>query len=205
MATINVSIIRQTATAKGIIEVFCNTRETKGKTIDPANKLRSILIPELDLSALPSKFVVPVTGMFYDLARQQLAGLWKDNSALREVDSALFTVDGLLAYAARESESKRLTGDSIKVAAKEFISSLKQESQETATKILINMAAPGDRRNEGTEKQCFALASKLQEWIELDDENENPILVTVHERILARAEGLKKAREDYALETVESF
>ena len=84
-------------------------------------RVRSILIPTLDVSAVPSKFSVFVAGALYETARQQLAALWKDDANIKETDSALFTVDGLLAFASRESESKRLTAESVKSALGAFM------------------------------------------------------------------------------------
>lgn len=198
MSIISISTTRQTSTDKNLIEIFTRANGKKDEKLPEHQRVRSILIPTLDVSAVPSKFSVFVAGALYETARQQLAALWKDDANIKETDSALFTVDGLLAFASRESESKRLTAESVKSALGAFVKTLKQESQETAMTILVSMSSATGRK--GNEKQLFALHEKLAGWIE-QEESDDYIVSTVCSRMLTLAEEKKAERLAFAEES----
>jgi hypothetical protein len=73
------------------------------------NRLRCVVIPELSVDGVPSKFQMLVMSALRDLAAKQLATLWQDEPSIKEVPAAIWTVDSLLLFGAREAESKRLT------------------------------------------------------------------------------------------------
>ena len=198
MSIISISTTRQTSTDKNLIEVFARANGKKDEKLPADQRVRSILIPTLDISEVPSKFSVFVAGALYATARDQLASLWKDDANIKETDSALFTVDGLLAFASRESESKRLTAESVKAALGAFVKTLKQEGQETAMIILVSMSSATGRK--GNEKQLFALHEKLASWIE-QEESDDYIVATVCSRMLTLAEEKKAERLAFAEES----
>lgn len=208
MTAITVSSVRPVALAAGTIAVIANTRATK-KTgaIAEANKLRAIVVNEFDVSSLPSKWTMFAANQLHKVATQQLAALWETNgNAWTETDSALWTTDALLAFASRESESKRLTADNITEQAAAFVATYDEAKRAPAMKVLVSMAAPA---KQGTEKQCFALAEKLTLWIEADamerDEDANPVLLIVARKLAERAAEMKVQREAYDAEQTEAF
>lgn len=193
---IHVSTVRPVSITGGHLAIVANTRETKGKVISTANRLRAIQIPEFDLNALPSKFAVFVSSMLESVARAQLATIWqKEGSNLREVSASLFTVDSLLAFASLEAESKRLTKTSVLAAISDFLLTLKESSRLLASGIVASMAAPAKT---GNEKQCAALAAKLETWLEQNDDSiddtTKTILFSVTAKLLERANELKAQR-----------
>ena len=111
---LTVSTVAQLATA-GFEPVTVGTRATKdpetGKQrIIPADqRTRSIVIPELAVDSVPSKFQMLILECLRSTAKAQLSALWEADDALREVPANIWSVDSLLMFAAREAESKRLT------------------------------------------------------------------------------------------------
>lgn len=85
------------------------TRAAEGKTIATGDRMRCIIIPELAVEGIPSKFQSLVLDALRRTARHQMNAKWKADPMLREVEAAIWSVDSLLLYAARESESLRLT------------------------------------------------------------------------------------------------
>lgn len=118
MNHLKVSTIAQVAT-KGFEPVTIGTRATvdketgKKREIPADQRTRSVLIPELEVHGVPSKFQSIVLDALRNIAKQQLAALWDADKMLHEVPANIWSVDALLMYAARESESKRLSKDSI--------------------------------------------------------------------------------------------
>jgi len=113
-----VSTVAQIA-PKGFEPVTVGTRATtdketnKKKEIPADQRTRSIIIPELQVDGLPSKFTSLVLDTLRTIAKDQLASMWKAEPMLREVPANVWSVDALLMYAAREAESKRLSTASI--------------------------------------------------------------------------------------------
>jgi hypothetical protein len=100
--------------AEGQESVIARTRNGKNedgskREVSTENRLRCIVIPELAVDGIPSKFQSLVMGALRDLAVAQLSSIWKKESQVREVPAAIWTVDSLLLFAAREAESQRLT------------------------------------------------------------------------------------------------
>lgn len=208
MANIVVSSARHTITNKSTqVEVFCGARAKKGvegKKIEvaPENRVRSIIIAPPDVSGVPSKFSVFVSGCLLDVARTQLDSLWTADANIKEVEEALFTTDGLLTFASREAESKRLTGDSIKTAAAKFLLTLPETRRIDAQDIMVSMSASAKK---GSEVGCKSLGDKLTAWAEeeaksRDDEEVNPVLASVASKLLARAEELRIQREAFSVD-----
>lgn len=114
---LTVTTVPQLTVAKGYIQVTANTRSStdkdgKKKEIPADQRSRSIIIPEFQ-PAVSSKYVSLVTSALATAAKEQLAQQWKAEPMLREVDAALYTEDSILAFCAREAESKKLTGAAI--------------------------------------------------------------------------------------------
>lgn len=115
---ITVTTVPATTIPAGHLQVTAATRAVTDKAtgkrteIAAANRSRSILIPEFT-PQVSSKYAFLVVAALMDTAKAQLSAQWKDQPGLTEVSSALYTEDALLAFAARESESKKLTADAI--------------------------------------------------------------------------------------------
>ena len=207
MANIIVSTVRQTIVdKKSHVEVFTGARAKKGadgKKVEIAaeNRVRSIIINHPDVSAVPSKFSVFVSACLLDVARNQLATLWEADSSIKEVEEGLFTTDGLLTFAAREAESKRLTGESIKLAIAKFLLTLPEARRADAQEIMVSMSASAKK---GSEVGCKSLGEKLATWadkqVEGTDDEPNAVLVAVAAKLTARAEELRVQREAFTVD-----
>jgi len=208
MTLVQVSTVRQTLTKEQKLTswvVIAGTRQTtdketgKKKEIPEDQRVRSIITPLPDVSALPSKFSVFVSGCLMEVAKAQLSAIWQDSPMVKEVESSLFTTDGLLAFASREAESKRLTGSSIKLAVAEFIKTVNEKRRDEALDILVNMAAATKTKGE---KQCTLLLPKFSEWVKLQDEEKNPVVHLVLEKLVQHIE--EKKAERLAFDMVEN-
>lgn len=109
-----------TAVPAGRVEIRATWKssEKKGRTVDATRSHRSIHIHEWDLSAVPSKFDAIVRQALVRVAVSVLESACDtpDGSGanmVREIAPELFTVDALLAHAARKAESTRLSAESI--------------------------------------------------------------------------------------------
>lgn len=211
MSTITVSAVRQTLPKELKAthwEVFTGTRQTtdketgKKREIPEHMRVRSIIVPVPDVSALPSKFSVFVSRCLMDVSKAQLAAIWEDKPEVKEVPASLFTTDGLLTFAAREAESKRLTGASIKSAVASFIPTVHEKRQSEALEILTNMAAA---TKTATEKQCVMLQPKFSEWVKTQDEEKNPVVHLVLEKLLEHIETKRLERLAFEAPEVDSF
>lgn len=211
MSTITVSTARQTLTKEQKAthwEVVTGTRQTtdketgKKKEIPEHMRVRSIIVPVPDVSALPSKFSVFVSRCLMDVSKSQLAAIWEDKPEVKEVAASLFTTDGLLAFAAREAESKRLTGATIKAAVAAFIPTVHEKKQAEALDILMNMAAA---TKTATEKQCVMLQPKFSEWVKTQDEEKNPVVHLVLDKLLEHIETKRLERLAFEAPEVDSF
>lgn len=178
MATLTITTAPAATVPKGQIQIIARTRASKdadGKkqTIAADQKARAIIINELT-PAVSSKYVHLVCAALYETAKQQLSDQWEANAAIKETDSALYTEDALLAYAARTSESKKLTGESIVLWWNG--SALKAELSKTATDAqlarlvseLKNIAAPTPDYNE--EKALKRIATLGKHESDVDNE-----------------------------------
>lgn len=119
VAKLQVSSVEPAEVPKGQVLVIARTRATtdratgKKKEIEAANRMRCVLIPELEVR-IESKFVMFVLSALYDIAKDQLSALWEEHGdSMVEVDAAIWHVDALLGYAARKAETKKLSADSI--------------------------------------------------------------------------------------------
>jgi hypothetical protein len=211
MALVQVSTVRQTLTKEQKLTswvVIAGTRQTtdketgKKKEIPEDQRVRSIITPLPDVSALPSKFSVFVSGCLMEVAKAQLSAIWQDFPMVKEVESSLFTTDGLLAFASRESESKRLTGASIKLAVAEFIPTVTESKREEALFILMNMAAAIKR---ATEKQSIAILPKFAAWVKEQDEDKNPLAHAVLEKLEEHIEQKRLERLAFDMEEQSTF
>lgn len=89
--------------------VTAATRASEGKTIENANRMRCIIIPELAVDNVPSKFQSLVMDALRRTAKKQLDAMWKADAMLQAVPAAVWSVDSLLLFAAKTAESTRLT------------------------------------------------------------------------------------------------
>jgi len=113
---IQVSSVPATAVAEGFEQVQVNRRDSKENgTVPQAERCRAIVIPELQVSDVPSKFQMLILDALRNAASAQLAAFWKDAGwpGLSQVPAAVWTVDSILMFAARDAESKRLSKESV--------------------------------------------------------------------------------------------
>lgn len=92
--------------------VVASTRETaKSGPIAENDKMRCIIVPEYSLSGtgIPSKYESIILKAIRDTAKEQLDSIWKAEPSVREVPAAIWSIDSLLLFSAREAESKRIT------------------------------------------------------------------------------------------------
>jgi len=164
MSAITVSTVAPATIPTGHLPVIVRTRGNP----NPANKLRAIVIPEFDLSSLPSKWAAFSMAALSSVAQQRLAALWKDDTSLQSVQPSLFTVDSLLAYAGETNESTRLTGAAILSTLQPFFAAVNPKMRGTAEAILCSMAAPAKK---GTVEQLRALAIKLTSFAEANEDS----------------------------------
>lgn len=205
---IAVRTVRQTVTP-GMVEIFAGQRPSKNKTVDAANRVRSILVPELTVpDGVPSKFARVVLAALYDAARAQLAAAWEQNPALQEVSASAYTIDGLLAFAAVQAESRRLTSETITAhVLSGFLPTVAEAGRETAKAILLSMAAP--TKGGKTSAQVSKLADKLEAWLTADEaanEGEETKMQIVGKQLLTK---LRERAEELAAQetqvTIDSF
>lgn len=196
MTTIQVSSVLPAATAAGFVNVIARTKESKTRKVETANRLRVIQIPELEVTGLPSKFEEFVKNSLYVVAKQQLSELWKQNgNSWTETDDALFTVDALLIYAARESESKRLTTETLTDLFTPFVARFEEAKRSKMLASLVSIAAPKKSLNM---MQCAFMLREIPAWQEeLATANEdddswepNPVIDAVVRKIQAHYDEL---------------
>ena len=160
MATLNITTLPAATVPAGKIQVTARARAGKDKDgkkteITAANRSRSVLIDEFR-PAVSNKYVNIVCAALYETAKQQLDAQWTADANIKETESTLYTEDALLAYAARESESKKLTGDAIVLwwnqseLKKSLVSSAKYSDKQLGALVeqLKNIAAPTPDYNE---------------------------------------------------------
>lgn len=100
----------------GFLAVTCTARETKGKTIPPEQRCRSIILPESHLlvpvGQCAPKFLDILNAELHSLARKRLEAAWEDGDQ-REISSDAFTIDALLAFFAAKTAATGIDGDAI--------------------------------------------------------------------------------------------
>lgn len=153
IAKTQVSTTPANAVPVGQLQIIARTRATTDKAtgkkmeITTANRSRSILIAEFT-PAVSSKYISLVSAALAEAAKQQLAAQWEANPDLREVDTALYSEDSILAFCAREAESKKLTAAGIQLwwaqseLCKEFTAAYKPGQLVRFLKELENLSAP---------------------------------------------------------------
>jgi hypothetical protein len=167
-ATLPVFTTPQTCTAPMEL-VRVNARNGKNedgsrREVLAADRMRCIVIPELTVDGVPSKFQSIILDALRRTAKAQLDSLWTAEPMLRTVQAAIWSVDSLLLFAARETESQRLTKqncadwfDSSKLAARLMTkgdAKLLAQWKET----ICGMAAPTIATSE---KQCNAIIATI--------------------------------------------
>ena len=103
---------KELATSNRVI-LQCRRNSTEKNPIAECDRSRWIVIPELTVPDVPSRFTSLVLDTLYRIARDQFDSLWTNNPQLSEVPAALFSVNSLLMYQAKRAESGRLNNASI--------------------------------------------------------------------------------------------
>jgi hypothetical protein len=178
MATLNITTVPAATVPVGKIQVTVRARAGKDKNgnkteITAANRSRSVLIDEFR-PAVSNKYLNIVCAALYDTAKQQLDAQWSADANIKDTESTLYTEDALLAYAARESESKKLTGDAIVLwwnqseLKKSLVAAGKYSDKQLGALVeqLKNIAAPTPDYNE--EKALKRIATLGMHEADLD-------------------------------------
>lgn len=203
MSQLTVSSVAPASIETGSVLVTANTRATKGKTIEPANRMRCVVVPEL---------VINVNKQFDGFLRHQLslvrkmtlADWWEENgNSATTIDSELFEVPALIAFAARNAESQRLTSATVEESLEDFLTTVNEKRRADALAILRSMAAANGKK--GNEKECFALADKLGKWCEENDTDASSVPNRVRRLLTERAIELRTQRLAFETEDNATF
>lgn len=199
--TIQVSTIRHTVIAAGMVEVFTGSRLTDKmkkagiKEIPADQRTRAILVPELTIPDVPTKFQSFMLDQLYAMAKAQLADLWEEAGAegLRTVPADIWTVEPLLAYAARKSETQKLSAELVKQAAQPLLDAVVPKDKHDAVReALVNFAAPNP-------SVLINRSTALRDWIAKYKKDNEPswVLVSLERRILKRIEELTASTDAF--------
>jgi hypothetical protein len=201
---IQVSTVPAVTVPAGFWQIVARTRATTDKATNTKKEIaadqraRSILIPEL-VADVSSKYVSLVHGALAETAKQQLAAIWESDNNVREVAAALFTIDGLLAFSAREAESKKLSAAGIlawfdqSALKAEFAAKYSEAQLKRFRMELENIAAPvlsADYYNE--EKALKRIVTLTKN--ERDSEHETVQLMIA--KLQRYVERMQKMREE---------
>lgn len=203
MTTIQVSSVAPASIDTGNVLVVANTRATKGKTIEVANKMRCVVVPELRIN-VHKQFDGFLVHQLSLVRKATLQDWWEENgNAATEIDSELFEIPALIAFAARNAESQRLTSTNVEEALADFIETVQKEGRETALSIVRSMAAASGKK--GSEKQCKALGEKLAAWCEENDQDLSSIPNRVKRLLMERYVMLRTERLAFETENESAF
>lgn len=214
MTTFTVHTIAQVANPSSKMEpVTVGTRATKDadgnkKIISADQRTRSILIPELHASDLPSRFQMYVLDALRNTAKQQLSSLWDADSMLKEVPANIWSVDSLLAFAAREAESKRLTKASLHYwfEASQLAAVLRAKDAANETKLyadwqakIVGMSAPAMTASEA---ECNAIINTLAKET-LSEDAESFIGQQIVAKCVRRIDALRKQMDEVSIDELD--
>lgn len=200
---LQVSSVKPAAIPPKMVLVLQGARETtdpvtkQKKVIAPENRLRCVLIPELVVDSVPSKFQQFVLTALYDVAKSQLNDLWEENgNGMTQVDANIWHVDALLAYAARKAESKRLS--------KETIAAWFAGSKLRAAVL----KAKGDAFTAGLLKELQEISATVLDWSEdkmlrtiamlgkFEDDASSDIGAAMIRKLDNKIQAMRKARDE---------
>lgn len=189
---------KELAQKKQIIISARRNKPKDGPELEAHERARFIVVPELSVPEVPSKFTMLVIDTLLRIARDQLDSIWKDEPQIKEVPAALFSVDSLLLYAAKKSESGRLNTDSISVwfdasTLRQRIGKMDEAKQPGAIKKyreegFCKLAAPVI---DFSEKECADLLALINK----EQDQEHTIAKQLAARLRNRIAGLQKQRE----------
>lgn len=193
IAMIQVSSVPALAVSKGMVQITTRTRTSeKNPNIPEGQRSRSIIVPELVVTDVPSKFQRLLIAKLYELATAQLAGIWKENPQVSEVPAALWSIDSLLTYFSREAESNRLTKDSIAAWLKQskLGALLEEKKAKNWQDRILGLAAPVLQLSEEDCTKVIATLGKFEE------DTEHLICQQLIARIQNRLELLRKQNQE---------
>lgn len=176
--------------------VAANTRASNGVTIAAADKMRCIIIPQLAVDNVPSKFQSLVMDALRRTAKKQLDAMWKKEPQLRSVPAAVWSVDSLLLFAAQEAESTRLTKANCEdwFIASQLCSHLMQQNNvkkyESWKARILSLSAPVIAMNS---EQCTITIAAIGKF---DEDASTLIGGQMIAKLQARIEALAKANEE---------
>lgn len=177
-------------------QVVAATRASEGKTIATANRVRCVVIPELNCDAVPSKFQQFVLSALRRTAVAQLAAMWKAEPSLMEVPASVWSVDSLLLYAAKRAESTRLTKENLLEwfqASKlcEYILEQKKPKMYEDWKLRVqSLAAPVLTLNEA---QCTVTIATIGKF---DEDSASPMAVQMITKLEKRLADLQVQEQE---------
>lgn len=199
MTVISISTIPATVVPAGQLQITARTRKGKdGKEIPADQKSRSILVPEFTPN-VSSKYASIVVSALTQTAIAQLSEQWKQDPLIRETDSALYTEDALLLYAAREAESKKLSGASIIAwfdesdCKKVVFANANEKQRKRFLASLENIAAPTLSAEHYNEERAL---KRIVTITASETDAEHPVVQQMVTRLTNYVNALRKAREE---------
>ena len=188
-----ISTVRASNVPAKMLEVYTSARATvdkatgKKKEISAAHRTRSILVPEFLIEGVPGKFEDFIRSQLASVAKQQLSALWEETPSISETPAELWTTDSLLVYAARNSETQRLSCERIRAAFAGFVNSeaIAEEFRGKASiqEVLESASASGFKAGE---KQVTMLLSWIEAWLELRSKEDDEFAETWEHRAVLR-------------------
>lgn len=155
-------------------------------------RYRGVQIPilSLDQSGVPNKFQPMLLTALRKTAEKQLDACWEESTnGLREVPAAIWTVDSLILFAARVSESQRLSTERVNEwfkASKIGVYLAKEEKKFNQILALYQRFVPGVVS--ASEKHCDDMLALLGRF----EEEESPIWKGLMNKAQRRLETIKK-------------
>lgn len=185
----------QTAPA-GFETIAATRRETAGKTLADHERMRCIIIRELEVRDVPNKYQGTILDALRRTAREQLDAIWKDDPLVRMVPTAIWTVDSLLAFADRQVDSTRLTKDALAewFNASQLHAALAAgadaKKQANWEKAILSLAAPTIDRNAD---QCAVIISAIRKY---QHDAESTVGRQLIAKLQRRIDALRKTAEE---------
>lgn len=170
------------------------------REVAASERYRGLQIPclSLDQAGVPQKFQSMLLGALRKTAEDQLRACWEESTnGLREVPAAIWTVDSLVLYAARVSESQRLSTERVNewFAESKIGVYLKQDAKKYAQILaLYQKFVPGVVS--ASEKHCNDMIALLGRF----DDEDSPIWKALLNKAQRRIDALKKEAAEIAEE-----
>lgn len=178
--------------------VAASTKSSEGKQVATENRMRCIVIPELVVDNVPSKFQSLVMDALRRTAKAQLAAMWKNEPSLQSVPAAVWSVDNLLLFAAKQAEGTRLTKENCLewFLQSKLCAHLMNGEGATPKKYedwkarIVGLAAPVLQLNEG---QCTVTIAAIGKF---DEDAASPMAAQMITKLQRRIDDMQRQNEE---------